>query len=394
MAASVDLNQRSLYLLNKYFIQPVLSLNTSVTNLDSTVTTFNNSLSVLANASAITRLNASTLANTSSITRLNTSVTTLNTSVSNLSNYVTNLNTSLSNAIDTVNSTTLTIGGTNGTSTQSYGSALSSGTLNIANSQTNGILNIGTGNNVVRSGAINIATVAGSTCPINILKSDGATTGGSVNIANGALQTTTVNIASGTGTGTVTIGNISNTTTLDSATINVNGNLIMGTGRNITLQPPAGYVAPSSNTQLGFSAGLPGISFSSLATNGNTTYCYSPPNGTVQNFLVAGVYLMSGYAFAYFSGTVSACSIQMDIAIVGGSATPSGTGAANGLFNTRIAPQINTPTGDTRTYFPTYTFTVVTHQYYYISCGVYSASITGGGAVTAGCQLLSLVRIA
>jgi hypothetical protein len=523
MAASVDLDEDSTYLLNKYFILPVLSLNTSVMNLDSTVNSFNNSSSVIANTSSITILNASVLANTSSITNLNssvnasiadinisitgikssasilntsvsnlsnyvtninTSVTTLNTSVSNLSNYITNINTSVTilntsifnlsnyvtnfntsfnNAIDLVSSTTLTIGGTNGTSTQSYAGSLTSGTLNIGNSQTNGILNIGTGN--ARSGAINIATVTGSTCPINILNGGGATTGGSVNIANGSFQTTTINIASGNGgTGTVSIGNISNTTTLGSASINVNGNLIMegskkiqtanldalsaggtvelansnagavyigasgvrnvinnigtgsgtgsinlgnatnvinmygnlimGTGRNITLQPPAGYVAPSSNTQLGFSAGLPGISFSSGVTTGNTIYCYSPPNGTVQNFLVAGVYLMSGYAFAYFSGTVTSCSVQLDIAIVGGSATPSGTGVANGLFNTRISPFINTPTGDTRSFFPTYTFTVVTHQYYYISCGASFVSITGGGTVTCGVQLLSLVRIA
>jgi hypothetical protein len=214
MADSVDLDADSTYLLNKYFILPVLSLNTSVTNLDSTVNSFNNSSSVIANTLSITRLNASTLANTSSIISLNASI------LANTSS-ITTLNTSLSDAIDTVNLTTLTIGGTNGTSTQSYASALSSGTLSIANSQTNGILNIGTGNNITRSGAINIATVAGSTCPINILKSDGATTGGSVNIANGALQTTTVNIASGTGTGTVTIGNPSNTTNINSLTTEI-----------------------------------------------------------------------------------------------------------------------------------------------------------------------------
>jgi hypothetical protein len=86
--------------------------------------------------------------------------------------------------------------------------------LNIANSQTNGILNIGTN---ARSGAINVATVTGSTCGINILNGNGATTGGSVNIANESLQTTTVNIASGTGTGIVTIGNSANTVALNGA---------------------------------------------------------------------------------------------------------------------------------------------------------------------------------
>jgi hypothetical protein len=83
------------------------------------------------------------------------------------------------------------------------------------------------------------------------LNGGGATTGGSVDIANGTLQTTAVNIASGTGTGTVTIGNVSNTTTINSGTINMYGNLIMGTGDNITLQPTAGIVSPTAFTQLG-----------------------------------------------------------------------------------------------------------------------------------------------
>jgi hypothetical protein len=365
MAASIDFNQDTIYLLNKYFIQPVLTLNTSLTNIDSNIINFNNS-------SSITLINASILANTSSITRLNTSVTTLNTSVSNLSNYVTNLNTSLSNAIDTVNSTTLTIGGTNGTSTQSYGSALSSGTLNIANSQTNGILNIGTGNNVVRSGAINIATVAGSTCPINILKSDGATTGGSVNIANGALQTTTVNIASGTGTGTVTIGNSSNTVNLNSAVVNVGrfkasgavtqdlfievavannnnsiefhssglhsvgsdsritayggtsvnekgtlelvaetlqmtGNLTLNTGRNITLQPTANYVAPTSDTMLG------GI------TEGTFTLPAFPRSSTAD---IATITLVKGTYMVFFGFQIDGNPYQCWIELVG-SAIPA-----------------------------------------------------------------------
>jgi hypothetical protein len=218
MAASVDLNAKSLYLLNKYFIRPVLSLNTSVTNLDSNVNTFNNSTfafntSILANISSITILNISVSNLSNYITNFNTSVNlsvadinssileikstasglntsvlnlsnyvttfnssfnlsvadinssileikstalTLNTSVSNLSNYVTTLNTSVNNAIDTVNSTTLTIGGTNGTSSQSYAGALTSGTLNLATAITTGNINIGssTATNQVNIGGV------------------------------------------------------------------------------------------------------------------------------------------------------------------------------------------------------------------------------------------------
>jgi hypothetical protein len=84
----------------------------------------------------------------------------------------------------------------------------------------------------------------------------------------------------------------------------------------------------------------------------------------------------------------------MDIAIISSTATPSGTGIANGLFNTQIAPQILTPTASTIPYFPTYTVTVTSNAYYYLSCGVSSVSITGGGTIITGCQLLSMVRIA
>lgn len=101
------------------------------------------------------------------------------------------------------------------------------GTLSVGNTQTTGVLNVGTGVRTA-AGVMNIATGTSNACAINILNGGGATTGGSVNIANGTSQTTTVNIASGTGTGTVTIGNTGNTTTLGSGTINVNGNLTMG----------------------------------------------------------------------------------------------------------------------------------------------------------------------
>ena len=247
----VDFTENSVQLFNKYFILPVLSLNASVTNLDSNVTTFTNFSSVIANASSIAILNASTLANISSITIINASI------LANTSSIAT-LNTSLTNAIDAVNSTTLTIGGTNGTSTQSYAGSLTSGTLNIGNSQTNGILNIGTGS--ARSGAINVVTVTGSTCPINILNGGGSTTGGSVNIANGSLQTTTVNIASGTGTGTVTIGNLANTTIINSK------NVEMGNNANTSTI----IIGPLSQTaSLNISTVVNGVRIDSHTTNEN-----------------------------------------------------------------------------------------------------------------------------
>jgi hypothetical protein len=188
------------------------------------------------------------------------------------------------------------------------------------------------------------------------------------------------NIGTGSGTGTIYIGNNTNSIALAGQTT-LSKPLILGT-------LPTGY------EHLGFKSSIPGVSFSSSIASGSTGYCYSPPNGTTGNFLYAGVYLMSCYAFAYFTGTVTACTITMDIAIISSTATPSGTGIANGLFNTRIGPQINTPTASTIPYFPTYTVTVTSNNYYYLSCGVSSVSITGGGTVSTGCQLLSMVRIA
>ena len=115
------------------------------------------------------------------------------------------------------------------------------GSLSIGDTQTTGALNMGT--NAGRTGGINIAT-SSAICPINIM--NGSTTGGSVNIANGtgASQTTAVNIGTGSTTGTVTIGNTANT-------VQINGALKLGNGRNITLSPTSGYVAPTSLTMLG-----------------------------------------------------------------------------------------------------------------------------------------------
>jgi cell division protein FtsL len=271
MAASVDLNAKSLYLLNKYFIRPVLSLNTSVTNLDSSITTFTNLSSVLANASAITTLNASvsnlsnyiTTFNSSfnlSITDINSSISqiksmasSLNTSLSNLSNYVTTfnssfnlsvadinssittINTSLRNAIDTVNSTTLSIGGTNGTLSQSYAGALTSGTLNIATAITTGNINIGSAN---ASRQVNI---------------------GGILIGANSINNTSIKLEIGSNASTIIIGPLNQTTLLNISTV-VNGvridshttneNLLITQGNNKYKVTTASYPTNVCNTAL------------------------------------------------------------------------------------------------------------------------------------------------
>ena len=78
--------------------------------------------------------------------------------------------------------------------------------------------------------------------------------GGNFNIGNGTASTINVGTTSATA---VNIGSSSALTTTNGALtatglITANNGLTMGTGKNITLQPTTSYVAPSSNTQLGF----------------------------------------------------------------------------------------------------------------------------------------------
>jgi hypothetical protein len=113
------------------------------------------------------------------------------------------------------------------------------GTLSVGDTQTTGVLNVGTG---VRTsaGVMNIATGSSNACAINIM--NGNTTAGSVNIANGtgSSQTTAVNISSGSTTGAVTIGGTSNTTTLASSALLI--------GNNSSVTNMFGYVNLARNT--------------------------------------------------------------------------------------------------------------------------------------------------
>jgi hypothetical protein len=149
-----------------------------------------------------------------------------------------------------------------------------SGDFDICTAQTTGILNIGTGvrtgtgainigtnattsatiigNNTatantleLRSGSAGITLATNSSTGINI-KSKTVDVDGSGTLSLGITTATNVDIGK-TATGTTTINNALTATGLTTA----NGGLTMGTGKNITLQPSTGYVAPSS-TQLGY----------------------------------------------------------------------------------------------------------------------------------------------
>jgi hypothetical protein len=92
-----------------------------------------------------------------------------------------------------------------------------------------------------------------------------------------------------TNANSVIIGNATAPTT-------VNGALVMGTGKNITLQPTSGYVAPSTIAQLGGYVEVPftsNISFTSTSSNfAIATITIGTP----------GVYVIN-YGFRYHSGS-------------------------------------------------------------------------------------------
>jgi hypothetical protein len=117
---------------------------------------------------------------------------------------------------------------------------------------------------------------------------NGNTTGGTVNIATGTgvTQSTVVNIGSGSTTGTVTIGGVSNT-------VQVNGALTMGTGRNITLQPTAGFVAPTGGTMLG---GISTPTLSSTTATGGAAALTGAPTDLVTFTMPVGVFIFTANA--------------------------------------------------------------------------------------------------
>ena len=159
MAASVDLNQSSIYLLNKYFIQPVLSLNTSVSTLGSTISTFNNFSTVSSNISFMTNINASVISNTSSITTINSSIVNFSTSIATINSSITNLNSSITNLSTTISNLNISISGINTWTERNIFSHASGVTTSLLDTFTSGILSIGTSvANSINLGSASIPT--------------------------------------------------------------------------------------------------------------------------------------------------------------------------------------------------------------------------------------------
>ena len=144
--------------------------------------------------------------------------------------------------------------------------------INMATGTTTGAITIGSSSNTLNLNSLTANIKSGiGTSPIPI--------GGTVNIATGTgvgFVTTATNIATGDTTGAVTIGNSANTVT-------VNGSLAIGTGKNITLQPTANYVAPTSDTMLG------GITVGTFTTPSST---FSANKDIATITVVKGTYMV------------------------------------------------------------------------------------------------------
>jgi hypothetical protein len=196
------------------------------------------------------------------------------------------------------------------------------GTVNIASASvgTNTVItNIGNGNTSgqINIGNVNNATVIGGTCGI----ADSNSTTCNVTIANGNGRSNSVLIACGTGTNGSTVGICTGTTTgavtigNSANSVNINGALTIGTGKNITLQPTAGYVAPTADTMLG----------------GITIGTFTLPTFPVSsNFNFGSITLVKGTYMCFFA-------LQADIVTSAGSqfwVIPTGTAVTNPSITT------------------------------------------------------------
>ena len=169
-------------------------------------------------------------------------------------------------------------------------------------------------NTTTSSSALQIVTGATSTGDVNI--KTGLTSSGTVNIATGTgiTQTTAVNIGSGSTTGAVTIGNSANN-------VNVNGNLIIGGSKNITLGN--GTVVPTSAAQLGYlfqgGYGIPGIGSGALTQLNQITL----PIGT-------------WYVFYNASFTVTVANVTVVQMAIGLGTNTTGYNADNFIYGTNV----------------------------------------------------------
>jgi hypothetical protein len=114
--------------------------------------------------------------------------------------------------------------------------------------------------------------------------------------------------------------------------------------------------------------------------------------------LPVGVYMASVYGQVFFTGTVTAGRVNTKCAIVSSTTTTAGSTVVVG--NTSMTPllSLTAPLANSiNEYTPTFIFAVTTPNLYYFATMTATVSGTLAGttpAVTAGVQLLGIVRIA
>lgn len=162
----------------------------------------------------------------------------------------------------------------------------------------------------------------------------------------------------------------------------VNGSLVMGTGKNITLQPSASYVAPTSITQLGY------------LTNGSAIGSYTWSNNSrvqISNIPItqAGTYIVMGSVFLTFASTTGLTNLDIRISTDNTGTSPNTvtlvyqTWTGGTTINGEVSYQMS----------GIYTTTVTTTTLYFNGI----ATFTGGGVSNQGSaypQFFKAVRIA
>jgi len=135
---------------------------------------------------------------------------------------------------------------------------------------------------------------------------------------------TTSGGTSANGLGTINI--TANTLTLTTPTINANGNLIMGTGRNITLQPVTGFATPTSGTMLG------GLTQGSAFT---TAVITASPQTLSTLTLTAGVYVVTFKVSISWTTSPSTIGYTLNSVTYGSTFVPGST-TSGGTVGTAI----------------------------------------------------------
>jgi len=202
-------------------------------------------LNIATNASRTSNVNVGSLTNTGAISLQTAS--TLNTDGSpavsiGTAGSVKTIKVGSSSVAQTVNVAGMTTN-FNGTTQHRINSTTITNDVFLASNQTTGVLYLGAGDGVARSGTVSISSATSSTNDVNI--KTGTSTTGNLNILNGLTSGGNVNIATGSGASQTTAVNISTGTTIGQVTIGNEGTLTQLRGGNQLARATIGGTYPT-----------------------------------------------------------------------------------------------------------------------------------------------------